>query len=210
MTEGANVALGTNATSGVQLNSKRVSSFNTFENPLYTRYKAWVSAPRSVGIIGPTSNTIAQRGASYMFLRYLDDRLSAGNYATGDAFISSIVDSDLTGMTNISAAINADANLWLRDYLLAIYIDDSAIANLDVAMSAYRIASWNWRSLGGALGGYLQDAVFTNLTPVAFTLAGDGTATYTRFAVASGSTATLSLTPPAGTWDAWYAVFRRQ
>lgn len=207
--QGANIVL-SNLTTGPSA-SKRVAAFNAFANPNYGRYRPWLQSPRRTGVINDTqSDSLPGRGGNYALLRCLTDRISAGTVSTGNSFLAAVVSSNLTGLDNIAARIGDDSLLWVRDYLVALYVDDT-VATLSTT-APYNITTWNYRSIYGGLGGWpLPQPVFTPDIPVTFNLAPAGSSSYTRFAVAPGEKGQVTLTPPAAAnWEAWYAIIRSQ
>jgi hypothetical protein len=105
-----------------------------------------------------------------------------------------------------------DSTEWMRDYLTAIYVDDSGVANLDVASLPYRITTWSYRSIYAALNGSYQLTVGSlgNGSPLVSTMGQGGSTAFAGFTVAPGTTATITFTQPAGSYEFWYRVFRRQ
>lgn len=69
------------------------------ENP--SRVKLFFSSPSKTGVISAGMPTLAERGACYTFLRYLYEQSP-----DGDAFISNMYKSSLTGVANLQAAWN--------------------------------------------------------------------------------------------------------
>ncbi|HEY6876859.1 MAG TPA: hypothetical protein VI299_02525, partial [Polyangiales bacterium] len=192
--------------------SIRVAGFNTFQNYLFqSAGKPWLQAPGNVGLANTTTNLLAQRGASWLFLRYAADRYAAGSSTQEAAFFNNLANGSRTGTNNLLDVIGSDPTLWMRDFLASVYIDDSAIANLDVAGLPYRTSSWNFRSVWGGLGGFpLQLPTLTNNVAANLNLGAGGGANYIRIVVNAATAGQLALTPPAsGSWDAWYMVLRR-
>jgi hypothetical protein len=186
MSPRVNIQLGTNAVSGIQLNTKRVSAFNAYANPNFGRFKGWISRPDTAGAFTRNQNSLAVRGAIWAFLRYAVDRVNGND----QAFWYTLVNSNRQGLDNIQNAIGTDPNPWLRDFVTAMYVDDNA--TITVA-SQYKTPSWNYRSMYSALGGFsLQtQRLYTGATLGADYSAG-GTAQYYRFAVASGAFGTVT------------------
>lgn len=191
-----NIRLGTDATSGIQLNSKRVAAFNAYANPNFGRFKGWISRPDTTGAFKQNPNSLAVRGAIWAYLRYAADRIN-GNDQT---FWYNLVNSNLEGTTNIQNAIGgASPTAWLRDFMAAMYADDNSFT----VASQYMNPSWNFRNMYSALGGWsLQLRPMTSNTAVTVTYGSGGTAQYMRFGVAASNfarvtTSSSPLTPYA-------------
>ena len=207
---GMNILL-TDLTTGPNA-STRVNAFNSYETPLFTRLREWMKVPARVGFVDGTTADVGQRGLAWSFVRYSADRIAAGSSAAEATFLYQLANASTTGLTNLNERIGGGASLWMRDFLAAVYIDDTAIANLDIATLPYRTSSWSFRSVYGGLGGFpLQTPALTRDVPVSLNLARGGGASYLRFALAASIETTITLTPPTGTsWDAWYMILRRQ
>jgi hypothetical protein len=151
----------------------------------FYRLKAWLQAPEQSGpFASPVSS--GMRGAAWSFLRYAADR-RGGDQA---AFWRSLVDVDATGLSNLGAALGADARDWWRDWTVATYADDTPAAG-----ALYGMPSWNARTL--FVAGYpLATRPLADGVPWPVTLAGGG-ATYLSFTVAPGSAARVSLSGDA-------------
>jgi hypothetical protein len=117
------------------------------------------------------------------------------------AFWSSLVNSNLTGISNIQAAIGgADPYAWARDFVTTMYTDDAP--GLSVS-AAYTQPSWNFRSvfIQGLGGGYLNTRPLTNNTPFTLSHTYQGSS-YFRFGVPASNhgvltTTTGGATPPS-------------
>jgi len=161
--------------------SRRVAAFNAYANPNFGRWRGWLQRPDTSG---PVKNVdaLASRGATWSFLRYASDRVNG----VETAFWQSLINTQNTGITNLSSAIGgADVNDWVRDWTAANYGDD-AVAGI---ATQYTHPSWSYRSLYTALNGSYQLVPRPLTNGVGLTLSysrGGGTA-YARFGVpASG------------------------
>ncbi|GAA1100819.1 hypothetical protein GCM10009668_18600 [Nocardioides dubius] len=176
--------------------SKRVAAFNTYANTNFTRLRGWLQSPQNSGLLAD-GGTGAARGAGWAFLRYAADRHANGSPAAEEAFWSALASATGTPAAAFTAVTGADIQVWYRDFVLAMFLDDQADAGLLGASGKWAQPSWSFRSLFIALNGSYQ------LTNVA--LAVDGSATtsyargggsvYLRFAVAAGATTALTFTP---------------
>jgi len=176
--------------------SRRVAAFNTYQNNRFTEFRSWLQRPDTSGAFKENS-TLAANGAAWAFLRYASDRVGG----TESAFWSALVNGTGTGKANLQAAFGADPNLWLRDFVVANYVDD-AVAGI---APEHQHPSWNYRSVFGGLGGFpLGTRPLTNGTPLVLSYSRGGGAAYARFSVPANGTATFSIqsggaTPPSTT-----------
>jgi hypothetical protein len=192
MSPRVNIKLGTDATSGIQLNSKRVAAFNAYANQNFGRFRGWITRPDTTGAFKQNPNSLAVRGAIWAFLRYAADRVN-GNDQT---FWYNMVNSNLEGLANIQNAIGADPNTWLRDFTAAMYADD----NTFTVATQYRTPSWNYRNMYSALGGFsIPTQTLNNGLTRTFTYGQGGSTNYMRFAVASGAFGTVTTSALPGT-----------
>jgi hypothetical protein len=182
MTPRSNVGPGTNATSGVQLNSKRVTAYNSYESQNIGRFRSWLQRPDTSGALKNNANSLAVRGAIWAFLRYSADRVN-GNDQT---FWFNLVNSNLEGIPNIQNAIGgASPTDWERDFTAALYADDNAFS----VAAQYTNPSWNFRALYALLFGTysLLPRPLTNNTGLTLSYSSGGGTAYGRFGVpASG------------------------
>jgi hypothetical protein len=197
MTPKSNVGPGTNATSGVQLNSKRVAAYNTYQSQNFTRFRSWLQRPDTTGAFKNNPNSLAVRGAIWSFLRYAADR-TGGNEQD---FWFHMVNDNLQGTANIQHVINATPTDWERDWIAALYADDNAQFTMS---SQYQNPSWNFRALYALLYStyQLQTRPLTNNTPLTLTYSTGGSTAYTRFGVSSGNFARLTTSSsPTSTYS---------
>jgi hypothetical protein len=169
--------------------SRRVAAFNTYANNNFGNLRSWLQRPDTTGAFRMDNpSSLAFRGVSWAFLRYAADRS-----AVGDAtFWSSLVNSNLEGKANIQNAIGgASPDLWLRDFVAAMYADD-AVAGVS---ATYTQPSWNFRSVFGGLGGVpIGTRPLTNGVGLTLSYSRGGSAAYVRFGVpASGFAGVTAL-----------------
>lgn len=82
------------------------------ENP--SRYELFLSATRSTALIPSSSPGLAERGAGYLFLRYLYEQAN-----DGDAFLRNMIHSNVTGVTGILNAFgSSDTSLDTWDEMV--------------------------------------------------------------------------------------------
>ena len=211
LTPGMNIVV-TNLNTGPSA-ALRVAAFNAYQTHQFARMREWMRGPTVFGVAESNTARQAQRGMSWMFLRYAADRAAGGNSAAEVSFLRDLANASTTGFTNLDARIGSSSSLWMRDFIASVFIDDSAIPNLDVPSLPYRGPSWHYRSIHGTLTGFALDfpPVLVADTPLSLNLARGGTASYRRFALAAGAETHVSLTTPPGAGaDSWYMVFRRQ
>ena len=183
----------TNLTTGPNA-TRRVAAFNTYANPNYGRLRSFLQRPDTTGAF-KNVDALASRGANWAFLRYAADRVGGTEATTW----YNLVNTTLTGTANLQAVLGADPNLWLRDWIAAMYADD-AVAGIS---PEYQNPSWNYRSLYIALNGTYQLVPRPLTNGVGLTLSysrGGGTA-YARFGVPTNGFASLTALsgglPPA-------------
>lgn len=182
-----NVGPGTNAVSGVQLNSKRVAAYNAYMSQNISRFRPWLQRPDTTGAFKNNANSLAVRGAIWAFLRYAVDRQSGSQ----QSFWFNMVNSNLEGTANIQNAIGGASPLnWQRDFTAALY-DDDAVSGI---ATQYDYPSWNFRGLYALLfGSYsLTPKPLTNNTGMTLTYSAGGGAAYARFGVAQSTFANVT------------------
>lgn len=166
--------------------SRRVAAFNTYANQNYGQLRSWLQRPDTTGALQDEGVTLSARGAGWAFLRYAADRLG-GSEAD---FWASFLSSPATGITNLEAAIGADAGDWLADFAAAMYADD-AVAGVG---AQYTQPSWNFRSVYGGLGGFpLGTRPLTDAVPLTLSYSRRGGTTFVRFGVADSGQGTITL-----------------
>ena len=175
------------------------AAFFAYQEANFGRLRQWLLAPTAGGAF-QTDDDLATRGAAWAFLRYAADRKGGTQSATWQA----LVNSTLTGMTNLQTTLGTDPLPWYRDFTAAMYADDAGIS----APAPYTMPSWNFRSLYSALDydpGPACSCAYelavrnpTNGVANAFTLAEGGSAAYLRMRVTSGAFAGLRTTSGGG------------
>jgi hypothetical protein len=161
--------------------SRRVAAFNTYANANFGRWRGWLQRPDTSG---PVKNVdaLASRGATWSFLRYSSDRVNG----VETAFWSSLVNTQSTGIANLTSAIGgASVDDWVRDWTAANYADD-AVGGI---ASQYTHPSWSYRSLYTALNGTYQlvPRPLSNGVGLTLSYSRGGSTAYARFGVpASG------------------------
>jgi hypothetical protein len=184
--------------------SVRVAAFNTFENPIYGNMRTYFhqfpgafggrrfgplrQLPWTVPGVTLHDQTAAPYAITSTFLRYALDRRN-----TGDAgLIGALVNSSQSGLANLETVFGMDAEEWLRDFLVAVYMDDAGIAGTS---AGYTAPSWNYRSVYGGLGGFpLATNPLSDGVALGFGLTHGGGTRYLRFGVAPGQVANVELT----------------
>jgi len=187
MTPRSNVGPGTNATSGVQLNSKRVAAYNAYMSQNTGRFRPWLQRPDTTGALKNNANSLAVRGAIWAFLRYAADRVNGDE----QTLWYNMVNSNLEGIPNIQNAIGgASPTQWQRDFTASLYADDNAFS----VASQYTNPSWNHRALHALLyGSYsLLARPLTNNTNLTLSYSNGGGTAYARFGVAQSGFAKVT------------------
>ncbi|HVX38337.1 MAG TPA: hypothetical protein VHB25_02095 [Gemmatimonadaceae bacterium] len=171
---------------------KFAAAYSTFEQNNFLRYKNYLQRTETQAPIGfdATDDDLATRGAIWNFLRYAADHLPAG---TEDAFWRRLVNTNLTGIANLTSALGFAPNDWFRDWAISVFLDDDA-AGVD---PLYQQPSWNLRSAltgGGVSTAFplvtrsLSDGVVSSTTLAA------GGVSFMRFSVPAGQDALLTAT----------------
>ncbi|MFS3127019.1 InlB B-repeat-containing protein [Nocardioides sp. Bht2] len=176
--------------------SKRVAAFNTYANVGFGRFRGWLQSPQRSGLLAD-GGTGAARGAGWAFLRYAADRHANGALPAEEAFWSALASASGTPAAAFTAVTGADIQVWYRDFVLAMFLDDQADAGPLGASGKWAQPSWSFRSVFTALNGSypLSNAVLAVDGSSVDTYAARGGSIYLRFAVAAGATATLTFTP---------------
>jgi hypothetical protein len=165
--------------------ARKVSAFNTYANPNFTRLRGWLQRPDTSGAF-KTSDALAMRGAIWAFLRYAADR-HGGSEA---AFWSSLVNTQVSGRANLQAVIGAEPEAWLRDFTVAIYADH-AVTGL---AAEHTTPSWNFRNMYTTLTPFpYTPRALTSGTPLTVSYSRGGGSAYIRFGVNASSVANLSI-----------------
>lgn len=137
---------------------------------------------------------LATRGAAWSFLRYSVDRFFPSDNGVWFRFVNS----DVSGVLTLKAGLQTDPVPVLADWALANYIDDLGLST----DPRFKHASWNFRDIYAktyvSLGGYplkvvgLPDNLSSNIQ------AKGASASYYRFAVATGKDALLTFASGGG------------
>lgn len=171
-------------------------AFNLYGNDNLRRVLTYLRDTETRSPFGEDDD-LETRGATWQFLRYAADRLSAGS-GGGDATLwKKLVDSKSIGRRNLQASLGTAVPLddWFRDWSVANFVDAQApaLAGLD---ARFTHPSWSYRSV---LTSYndtqgrpyaLATRALLNDAAQSVRLNG-GSAAYLRFAVPAGRQATL-------------------
>jgi hypothetical protein len=135
------------------------------------RYREYLTAPDK-GSPYRAGDSLATRGASWSFLRYLADRNGASD---GDVF-ARLVNNSAVGIANIQAVFGKDVSSFVRDWSVSQAVDDVQGTALELQQK-----SWNWHSIFGGV------TASPNLYPLTVTHMSASTSTYAGSVVAGGS-----------------------
>jgi len=169
------------------------SAYSTFENNNFNRYRQYLARPEQQSPIGfdAVDDDLPTRGAIWNFLRYTADHLPSASQE--NAFWFSLVNTKLTGIANLTAALGKPPNSLLRDWAISVFLDDNA-PNVD---PRFQQPSWNLRSAltngGTGLAFPLGTRTLTDNATSTTTLVSDGVAFF-RFSVPSSQDALLTVT----------------
>jgi hypothetical protein len=175
-------------------------AFRSFQADNLERLTNFLRAPESTSAMGP--DLLATRGAAWAYLRYVADRRGGSEASLWAALVR---DTRLNGIENLRAALNADPLEWMRDWSVAMYVDDTTF--LEAALGPrYTMPSWRFRTLYPALGTLglgggqrypLRVWALSPDQPQALPLQG-GSAGYVRLGVAGGERAGVRVTVGSG------------
>jgi hypothetical protein len=200
MVPGSNVGPGTDPISGVQLNARRVSAYNTYQAQQIGKFRSWLQRPDTAGLTNTPQPSLARQGLGAAFLRYAADRAIADD----STFFKTLVNSNLEGLANIQNAIGgADPYDWMQDFQIALYVDDNAFT----VASKYQTPSWNYRAFLALLyGSYsIKTNPLTNGVGLTLSYMAGGSTAFVRFGVpatgfANIRSTTASPTPLRYSW----------
>jgi hypothetical protein len=166
-------------------------TFQTFQANNLSRFRRYLQTTETQSPTGsdPFDDDLPTRGGAWSFLRYVADH-QPGINNDGDLWFK-LVNSTNTGLANLTAALGANPRAMLRDWSLAILLDDTGLT-LD---PRFQHLSWNFRSAmpaGGFTYALASRALSDGATTTA-TIAGGGTS-YQRFAVSAGQDALITIT----------------
>lgn len=177
----------------LQAGSETRAAFETFLFGNFGRYQQYLRAPELNSPIG-SDDLLATRGATWAFLRYLADRAAP---ADGDLWYR-IVNSQLTGVANVEAAVNETGLTVLgalRDWSISVFADDK----FQSGSVDFQQPSWNFvtgmPAVGMTFG--LTPAVLTNGLVRGFPLRAAGSS-YMLFSVPQNQEALIQVTGAAG------------
>ena len=147
-------------------------TFQNYQFNNFSRFKEYVRAPDSHSPIGINDNddSFAVRGAIWSYLRYAADQ----RFSTDEAsFWFRLVNSNVTGINNLSDVVGTDVRLTMRDWTLSVFLDDLAAG----VNAKYLQPSWNLRVAMGTVGGYIPAApnLPTTSAPTPLVLKAGGT-----------------------------------
>jgi hypothetical protein len=162
-----------------------VNAFNNYQSDNFGRYREFLLSPTKFAPYSD-NDSLETRGATWAFLRNEADKLAATD---ADTWFR-LVNSTTTGLSNLRNVFGSTVTSQLRDWATSVLTDD-----LSGVAATSQEPSWNYRSVFTALG-----ATVFPISTIAMT-AGTrsvplvaGSAAYTRFAVTSGGTASVSWT----------------
>lgn len=99
------------------------------ENP--SRYALYLSNPSNAGVVTLGQPNLYERGASYLFLRYLYEQASSG-----DDFVRNIETSGLTGVDNVEASFDGPAGFSKFHEFLARWTAALAMTDQGISMDS--------------------------------------------------------------------------
>jgi hypothetical protein len=121
-----------------------VNAFNLYQSSNFGRLSRFLSATESHAAYGDSAS-LGNRGAAWLFLRYLADRTGIPER---DLWFK-LVNSSTSGFTNVQQVIGEDLSPLYRDWSVASYLDDLVTTR----EPGHQHASWNYRSIMAAVNG---------------------------------------------------------
>jgi hypothetical protein len=168
------------------------AAFDKYQSGNFSRYTQYLASPTFATPIA-NDDALGTRGATWAFLRYLADRAFT---ADGD-FWSRVVQSELTGIRNVEAALGAKGSGLtflgtMADWAVSVFTDDRLQTE-----SAFQQASWDFAGGIPAVGmtDHLDPAVLTHGISNQVSIKAGGTA-YMRFGVSQNQEALVQVTGP--------------
>ncbi len=171
--------------------------YQNYQYNNFSRLKEYFKTTTTQSPIGVDDNDddFPTRGAIWSYLRYTADQRFSADEA---GFWFKLVNSNVTGLNNLYEVVGADARLVMRDWTLALLLDDLVPG----VNPKYQQPSWNLRAAMATVGGYALSTypLPTNGFPTGFALKAGGTL-FARFGananqevyVAAGGTAGTAL-----------------
>jgi hypothetical protein len=168
----------------------RVEAVNGFQVGNLVNFGRYLEEPEAESSLAPNAEATGEvRGAAWNLLRYAADR-RGGNQLQ---FWNDLLNSSLSGTSNLQRAIGAELLDWMRDWAVSLY----ASGGIPDPAPRFRQASWDLRSVLPPLveefplmAQPLQDKLRTSTTIRA------GSAAYLRFAVAPDQVAEITVSVP--------------
>jgi hypothetical protein len=145
----------------------QANDFNAFFFQNLARLTYWMVAPDKFSPMSKMADTsLATRGAAWAIVRY-----AADNYSNADprALTRALAAGPVTGVKNFVAGVKAPVDTVVKGWLVSMYADHLAIANLN---AKYQYRSYNFRSV---------------MPPVARSVLNQQTATYPLLVQSIGS-----------------------
>ena len=115
------------------------------ENP--SRYAMYLSSPSSYGLVTQASPNLMERGAAYLFLRFLYEQA-----ADGDAFLRNLIDTSSLGVDNLEAAFDGSEDFNDFSELVSRWV--VALAMTDRGISSDRRYTYKERTFNSVTGNY--------------------------------------------------------
>ena len=172
----------------IRSSSTSVAAFNNYQSDNFGRYREFLLSPTKYAPYSD-NDSLETRGATWAFLRSSADKLAATD---ADTWFR-LVNSTTTGFANLRNVFGSTLTTQFRDWSTSVLTDD-----LSGVAATYQQPSWNYRSVFAALssaGFPIATVAMTTGTRSVSLVA--GAAAYTRFAVTSGGTASVSWTSPS-------------
>ena len=161
----------------------------------------YLSAPEEHFLIEPgnSSADLAERGANWLFVRWLVDHF-ASDTVLGADLTRRLVETRLVGAANVEAVTGASLSVIIPEWQMTNYLDD--LPDFDQPSSRLRYKTWNFRSAADSIGRPFYPLVPDLISESGYTHTGvlrAGSGRHVRVSQSAGGAAVdLQLTSPSG------------
>lgn len=168
------------------------AAFKQFEAGDFLRYQDYLTSPETHAPVGVSGDdNLYLRGAIQNFLRYLADRLPAG-----DSTFYHLVNDSTIGLANLQHVIGADPAPYFREWATSVFTDDYVPG----ISAAFTQPSWDWRDVmpvESTSGFSLLTHPLSSAIPVAANITAWGVS-YFQFAVPVGQMSLITVSGVGG------------
>lgn len=111
----------------------------------------YLTSPEAHFLIEPGSSSgeLAERGANWLFVRWLVDHFAADS-VLGTEFTRRLVGTPLVGVANVVAQTGANFSVLVTEWQMTNYLDD--VPGFDQPSARLRYKTWNFRTAADSIG----------------------------------------------------------